>query len=118
MDLDIFERKVTMKGYCFPKLDNYKVLYKYIIIGNHEYCIESSDISKKVIYINIIRFISNDNKWKEEPVVTIECKSHQDVIEVVNKLSELENGNIVELFSLILTGSNMKFIKKKTWIKK
>ena len=117
MDLDILERKIKLKGYYFPKLNEYtKVLYKYVTIGDYDYCIESSDLLKKVIIISITRFIPDNAAWKEESVVKITCKGHQEVIEIIDKLTELEVNHSLELFSLILTDSNMKFIKKKLWV--
>ena len=114
MDLDILKRKLNTRDYYVPLLNNYYVAYKSMHIAGIDYTIESSDISKNNFIITITKFLLDDTKkYQEIFVAKVKCKNVDEFIDALDQINSLK-----EPFNMILTKSNITFIKKKTWIAK
>ena len=125
MEKDIFERKLETRDYSLVYLTDHYVVYRMATFAKKDYTIESTNIDKKPIEINISRFVPNgftQNKnqiYDEELVVTASCKDQEELIAFLDKIKNLENGSVEEPFAYILSETNMTFVKKKDkWIRK
>ena len=123
MELDIFERKLAGRDYCFPKLDSGKVIYKPVLMAKDEYFIESTPYDhNKQIMISVYKYIPkgvneyNRPVWGEELIAEIDCKGLEDVVSAVDGLDLLIKGSPASPFVRILIDKNLHYIKKKNWM--
>lgn len=118
MDLDIFMRKAEVKGYCFPKLDSGKVIYKMETLAGNDYTIESTPLERTPVCIVVTRFskIKSENNWREEMVADIFCRSLDETEKAITQIQKLEEGSPSHPFDLLLSQSGLTILlKKKGW---
>lgn len=120
-DMDIYKRKLEVRGYLFPNVHNTNVFYKMCKMAQKEYTIESSALEHIPMVITVSRYVpdaENQQRYNEEVVTEIFCKTFRDVEDAVKQIENLENGHPSAPYDKILVETNMKFIKKKNiWVK-
>jgi hypothetical protein len=125
MEMDIFKRKVEVRGYMFPRNSEGNVLFRILTLGNDEYTIESTTLlPKKPITVEVRRFVpdekaSDKRVFKEETVADAKCSTFEEVISFIDNITRLEHGEPVSPFDRILTEKGMTFLfKKRMWVRK
>lgn len=121
MDTDILLRKLKARDFLFPKTnDEGTVIYKIWDLYGVEHTIESTILNKNPITIRITRFVPDESRkglYNEENVVEILCRNLYEMADAIRELERVEDGKPNSPFDSILKEKDMKFKKKRHWVR-
>ncbi len=110
MEFDIFKRKLVAKGFSIIKKNGDIACYKNILLGQKDYTLESSELTKKKVFLYVYKLSTEKDEegcYPDILVAAIRCRGIGDLDSAIKEIENLMNGTVEAPFDKLMTEENI-----------